>query len=71
MTVIYKVAVTETKRLLVAVEASTQTEAHRRVIDAWQNSEIMLTDKDFEGVEVFVIGEADEHDHLPKVERKD
>ena len=68
---LYKVAVTEIKRRLVAVEANTQTEAHQRVSDAWHNSEFMLDDEDFEGVEVYVMGEANPDEHLLKVERKD
>lgn len=68
---IYKVAITETKRRLVSVEANTQTEAHRRVTDAWYNGEIMLDENDFEGIEVYVIGEKENGENLFKVERKD
>lgn len=68
---IYRVAITETKRRLVAVEANTQTEAHRRVTDAWHNGEVMLDENDFEGIEVYVLGEKEDGENLFKVERKD
>lgn len=51
---LYKVSVVEQLRRVVAVEAQSPSEAHQRVMDAWQNSEIVLSADDFEGVEVFV-----------------
>ena len=56
---LYKVAVTETNRRIVTVRASNEEEAHQRVYDAWSGSEFLLTDEDFDGVEVYVIGETD------------
>ena len=67
---IYKVAITETRQRYVSVEANTSTEAHRRVSDAWHNGEVILNDDDFEGVEVYVIGEAGDEKDLFKVEAK-
>lgn len=67
---IYKVAVTETRRRFVAVDAETPQEAYRRVSDAWQNCEVALSDNDFEGVEFFVAGEIDPNENLFNVERK-
>jgi hypothetical protein len=67
---LYKVAVTETRRRIVAVEADSSTIAHHRVSDAWQNGEVMLDDEDFEGAEVYVIGETENTDGLFVVERK-
>ena len=55
----YKVAVTEIKRRVVMVAASSEKEAHDRVLDAWRNGEIILSDDDFEGVEAHVLGEWD------------
>ena len=48
---IYKVAVMETLRKVVAVEAANEREAHRRVADAWRNGEVILTCEDFAGAE--------------------
>ncbi len=55
----YKVAVTETLRRVVKVDATDETEAHQRTSDAWRNGEITLVAEDFEGVEFYVQGEAD------------
>ena len=66
----YKVAITETRRKFVTVDAASPQEAHRRVSDAWQNCEVSLSDNDFEGVEFYVAGEADNNDELFNVERK-
>ena len=67
---LYKVAITEIKRRIVAVDASTETEAKIRITDAWRNGEVMLDENDFEGFEVYVVGEADPADKLFMVERK-
>lgn len=68
---LYKVYVTETHQRIVAVDADSPSAAYQRVSDAWHNSELTLNDNDFEGLEVYVAGEATEDDHLFKVERKD
>ena len=68
---IYKVLITETRQRYVSVDAHTLSEAQQRVSDAWHNNEIMLNDNDFEGVEVYVIGEAGPDEHLFKVEAKE
>ena len=65
---VYKVLVTETYQKTVAVEASSEAEAHVRVRDAWSNNEVVLNEDDFQGVECFVEGEA--VGDLDKVERK-
>ena len=67
---LYKVAITEIKRRVVAVDASTETEAKTRITDAWRNGEVLLDENDFEGFEVYVVGEADPADKLFMVERK-
>ena len=69
----YKVAVTETLRRVVKVEAADETEAHQRTTDAWHNGEITLVAEDFDGVEFYVQGEADgaESDkYLPEIDGK-
>ena len=66
----FKVAVTEYLRKIVTVEAETESEAHKRVSDAWQNGEYLLDGRDFDGAEFFVIGEADE-DSVGNLERVD
>ena len=55
----YKVLITETLQKTVLVEAETEQEAHRRVSDAWKNSEYILDTDSFRGVEFHVTGEAD------------
>ena len=55
----YKVLLTETLQKTVLVEAETEQEAHRRVSDAWKNSEYILDADSFQGVEFHVTGEAD------------
>ena len=70
----YKVAVTEFHRRTVVVEAHGEQEALRRAEDAWKNGEILLSDRDFEGTEYFVLGESDgdESDKdLERIESKD
>ena len=68
---IYKAAITEIRRRIVAVEASTETEAKNRISDAWHNGELLRDENDFEGFEVYINGEADPCDKLFMVERKD
>lgn len=53
---LYKVAITETRRRVVTVEARSPSEAHQRITDAWRNGEVILQDDDFEGIEVYVSG---------------
>ena len=67
---IYKVAVMETYRKVVSVPAKDENEAHKRVYDAWQNTEFLLDDEDFDGVEVCVLGETDEKNLLRIEEEK-
>lgn len=55
----YKVLITETLQKTVIVEAESEQEAHRRVSDAWKNSEYILDADSFQGVEFHVAGEAD------------
>jgi hypothetical protein len=55
----YKVLITETLQKTVIVEAESEQEAHRRVSDAWKNSEYILDADSFQGVEFHVVGEAD------------
>jgi len=61
---IYKVAVLETYRKVVSVPAKNEKEAHRRVYDAWQNTEFLLDVEDFEDVKVYVLGETYEKNLL-------
>ena len=67
---IYKVAITEIKRRIVAVAADNEIEAKTRVSDAWRTGELLLDENDFEGFEVYVMGEADPDEKLFTVERK-
>ncbi len=70
----YKVAVTELFRKTVLVEAKSESEARRRTEDAWKNGEIILGDRDFEGIEYYVLGEAESAESekdLEKIEAKD
>ena len=57
---IYRVAVTEIYRKVVSVEARSEREAHQRVWDAWNNTEIILDMNNFEGAEMSVLGEGRE-----------
>jgi hypothetical protein len=69
----YKVLITETLQKTVIVEAETETEAHKRASDAWKNAEYLLDEKNFQGVEFHVLGEADGDDgekDLDHIERK-
>ena len=69
----YNVLITETLQKTVLVEAETEQEAHRRVSDAWKNSEYILDADSFQGVEFHVTGEADGDSgekNLDRVERK-
>lgn len=66
----YRVAVTETRRRVVTVAASSEQEAHDRVMDAWRNSEISLGEDDFEGVEAYVLAEGDFAGKKDRIERK-
>ena len=57
---VYRVAVTEIYRKVVSVEALSEREAHQRVWDAWNNTEIILDIDDFEGAEMHVMDEGQE-----------
>ena len=46
----YTVKVKETLEELVTVEASSMQEAKHKVETAWANSELVLTDENFQGV---------------------
>jgi len=65
----YKVLITETLQKTVLVEAGSEQEAHRRVSDAWKNSEYILGADSFQGVEFHVTGEADGDDGEKDIER--
>lgn len=69
----FKVMITETLQKTVVVEAASEQEAHRRVSDAWKNSEYILDADCFQGVEFHVMGEADSSGadkHVDRIERK-
>lgn len=68
---IYKVAITETRRRVVTVEARSPSEAHQRITDAWRNGEVVLQDGDFEGIEVYVYGTTRNVENKQVVEGKD
>ena len=53
----YRVAITETRRKVVEVEARTPREAHIRARDAYNNTEIVLDDSNLEGAEYHVLGD--------------
>ncbi|MBR1685439.1 MAG: DpnD/PcfM family protein [Clostridia bacterium] len=65
----YKVLITETLQKTVIVEAENEQEAHRRISDAWKNSEYILDADSFQGVEFHVMGEAGEDETGKDVER--
>ena len=67
----YRVAVTETLRRVVLVEAADEAEAHSRVSDAWRNSEVILTAEDFDGAEFYVLGESTDEEQDKHLERID
>lgn len=69
MTKEYKVLITETLQKTVIVEAETETEAHKRASDAWKNAEYLLDEKNFQGVEFHVLGEADGDDGEKDLDR--
>ena len=58
----YKVAITETRRKIVEVEARTPREAHIRARDAYNNTEIVLDDTNLEGAEYHVLSEHESTD---------
>lgn len=53
----FRVAITETLRRTVTVEAESEEEAHQKVSDRWHNNEYVLAAEDFDGVEFYVTGE--------------
>ncbi len=52
----YQVAIIETLRRVVEVEADDQQNAEQMVSDGWHNSEYILEAEDFVGVEFKTIG---------------
>ena len=56
----YQVAVMEVYRKVVSIQANNEREAHQRACDAWNNTEIILDENDFDGMEVSVLSESDE-----------
>ena len=58
----YRVAITETRRKIVEVEARTAREAHIRARDAYNNTEIVLDDTNLEGAEYHVLGDEENTD---------
>ena len=68
----YRVAVVEMRRRVVTVAASSEREAHDRVMDAWRNGELVLTQDDFEGAEAHVTGEWEgDGKKYQRIEKKD
>ena len=68
----YKVAVTEVLRKVVLVDAVNEKEARRRAEDAWTAGELLLGDRNFNGTEFYVLGEADGTEkELERVDEKD
>ena len=55
----YKVAVMEVYRKVVSIQANNEREANQRAYDAWNNTEIILDENDFDGMEVSVLSESD------------
>ncbi len=55
----YRVAITETYRKVVTVEASSPREAHIRARDAYNNTEITLNETNLEGAEYHVLDETE------------
>ena len=55
----FKVEIKETLTRVVEVEASCANEAERQVRGQYWNSDIVLTEDDFEGVEINSLGEAE------------
>ena len=67
----YKVAVTEMFRKVIVVGAESEAEAHQRSSDAWQNGEILLSDRNFDGAEFHVLGETDEPEDYEEIAEKE
>lgn len=70
----YRVLITETHQKTVIVEATSESEAHRRAEDAWKNAEYLLDEENFQGVEFHVLGESDGEEadkHVGRIEAKD
>ena len=70
----YRVLITETIQKTVIVEATSESEAHRRAEDAWKNAEYLLDEENFQGVEFHVLGESDGEEadkHVGRIEAKD
>jgi len=55
----FEVAITETLRRVVLVEASSEAEAHQRAADAWHNGEVRLEAEDSDGAEFYVLDSGD------------
>jgi len=58
----FKVAITETLRRVVTVEAEDEEDAHRKVSDCWHNGAYILDADDFDGAEFYVTGEGTAED---------
>lgn len=70
----YKVAVTEIRRRVVLVEGKSEEQAYQRAFDAWYNGEINLEVEDYQGTEIYVVGEMDgseDEKHLERIDSKD
>jgi len=59
----YKVAIVETLRRVVTVEAEDEMDAHQKVSDGWHNTKYILDSDYFEGAEFHVLGEASQEDY--------
>lgn len=53
----YRVAITETHRKIVTVEASSARQAQARARDAYNNTEIILDESNLDGAEFYVLDE--------------
>ena len=70
----YRVLATEIRQKTLVVRASSEQEAQRRAEDAWKNSEFVLSEENFQGVEFHVLGETEgceDDKHIGRIEEKD
>ena len=70
----FRVIITETYQKTVIVAAENEDQARTRVRDAWQNTEYIVDQESFSGVEFYVAGESEgvEADkRMPHIEGKD
>lgn len=53
----YQVVVTEYLRQNIEIEAESEEKAHEKAMAAWLNGDIRLDGRDYDGGDVYVIGE--------------